>query len=252
VGPSPDISRTGVDRRAVIFYEVLACALSWPLFAWRDFAHASWAEWPLPSLVKGLAPAFGPAIAGLVAMAVFRRTHRRTVSLFGTSTWRSALFALTPVALVAAWGVPSPLPHVEGAWIGAVFLAYGLLEETGWRGFLQDALRPLPPLQRYVSLGLLWGAWHFTTFLGGTPLETAKRMALMLALWIAGSWGLGLAVDRSHAVLVPGALHVAFNLSEALPPGTWVPVLGISGVVWALLLRTWASARETPLPASRQ
>ena len=35
-------------------------------------------------------------------------------------------------------------------------------EELGWRGFLQDALRPLARLPRYVLLGAIWEFWHFT------------------------------------------------------------------------------------------
>jgi hypothetical protein len=36
-------------------------------------------------------------------------------------------------------------------------------EELRWRGFLQDALRPLPPVKRFVLIGVMWEFWHFTT-----------------------------------------------------------------------------------------
>lgn len=222
------------------FFWALACAISWPLFAWRDLAPTSWAAFPVPGFVKGLAPAVGPTVSALVSLALFRRTHLRTVSLWGTSPRRALGFAATPVVLLALFGVPDERPHLHGLWVGLLFLTYGLLEEAGWRGFLQDALRPLAPRRRYLVLGLLWGAWHFTTFfVRGEPADVPRTLALMLVVWIGGSWGLGVAADRSHAVLVAGTLHIAFNLGRALPAERTWPLLGISAAVWFWLLRTW-------------
>jgi membrane protease YdiL (CAAX protease family) len=234
----------------VAFYQVLACAISWPLFAWHDLKHASWAAWELPTVVKQLVPGFGPAIAGLVATVVFRRTHRRTVSLLGFDATRSLAFSAIPVGMLAFLGVPGPAPHIEGGWIGAMFFVRALLEETGWRGFLQDALRPLAPLRRSVVIGILWGLWTFTTLLQGAPTEIAGHLAGMLVVWIAGSWALGMAVDRTGAVLVPAAMHIALDLGRALPSPVWVPVLGSSVLLWALMLRTWPTRPTAPAPVS--
>jgi uncharacterized protein len=237
---NPDTSETArADWRAVAFYQVLACAISWPLFAWHDLRHASWAAWQLPTVVKQLVPAFGPAIAGLVATVVFRRTHRRTVSLLGFETARSVGFAAIPIGMLAFVGVPGPAPHIEGGWIAAMFFVRALLEETGWRGFLQDALRPLAPLRRAVVIGLLWGVWTFTTTLQGTRTELAQHLGGMLVVWIVGSWALGLAVDRTKAVVVPAAMHITLDLGRVLPSEVWVPVLASSVLLWALMLRTW-------------
>ena len=221
------------------FYQVLACAISWPLFAWRDLHHASWAVWALPTVVKQVVPAFGPAVAALVASALFHRSHRRTVSLLGFDAVRSVAFAAIPVAMLAFLGVPGPAPHIEGGWIAAIFLVRAILEETGWRGFLHDALRPLAPVRRAVTIGVLWGVWTFTTYLQGKPTEIAGHLGGMLVVWIAGSWALGIAVDRTGAVLVPAAMHVALDLGRTLPNEVWIPALGSSVLLWALMLRTW-------------
>lgn len=223
------------------FYQVLACAISWPIFAWHDLRHASWAAWQLPSVVKQLVPAFGPAIAGLVATVVFRRTHHRTVSLLGFDTARSMAFAAIPVGVLAVLGISGPAPHIEGGWIAAMFLVRGLLEETGWRGFLQDALRPLTPLRRSVVIGLLWGSWSFTAYFQGPSTEIVERLLGMGMVWIAGSWALGTAVDRTRAVLVPAAMHVALDLGRTLPSESWFPALAASVVLWAIMLRSWPS-----------
>jgi len=248
-GPEPR-QTARVDWRAVAFYQVLACAISWPLFAWRDLHHASWAVWALPTVVKQLVPAFGPAIAGLAASAVFHRTHRRTLSLLGFDALRSVGFATVPVTMLAFLGVPGPAPHIEGGWIAAIFLVRALLEETGWRGFLQDALRPLAPLRRAVVIGVLWGTWTFTTYLQGKPTEIASHLAGMAVVWIAGSWALGMAVDRTRAVLVAAAMHVALDLGQTLPNDVWVPVLGSSVLIWALMLRTWPARPTLTAPTA--
>ena len=65
----------------------------------------------------------------------------------------------------------------------------------------------------------------------------------MLVVWIAGSWALGMAVDRTRAVLVPAAMHVALYLGTALPSEVWVPALTGSVLVWAIMLRTWPTPR---------
>ena len=88
----------------------------------------------------------------------------------------------------------------------------------------------------------LWGVWHFTTFTSGEPFDVAKRLALMTALWVGGSWGIGVAVERTRSLSVAAMLHLVFNLVRALPVTKSAPLLGMCGVAWWLVLRDW------PLP----
>ena len=236
--------RRGPDRvnwASVAVYYAIACAISWPLFWWRDRHRESWTAWDVPGFVKGWAPAIGPAVGAMIAMAIFRRTHRRTVSIFGTSVVRSLGFVAVPIVAMTAVGVGDDGPHLTGLLSGMVFLVYALGEELGWRGFLQDAVRPLAPAPRYLTIGLLWGAWHFTTFASGGPAEVATRMAMMAAIWVLGSWGIGLAVDKSRSILVAAMLHLTFNLSRALPGSKVFLVLGPSIAAWVVLLNRWKS-----------
>ena len=221
-----------------VFYAA-ACGVSWPLFWWRDAHRESWLAWAAPWTVKGLLPAAGPCLAAALCLLLFRRTHRRTVTLLGTDAARSAAFLATPVVLLTAFGTGDDAPHLTGLIFGTVFAAYGFGEEMGWRGFLQDAVRPLPPLRRYLLIGVLWGAWHFTTFLGGTPADAAVRVAALAAVWVAGSWGIGSATDRTGSVLVAASLHLGYNYTTAVPLETWLPVLAATTLVWYALLRTW-------------
>ena len=120
-------------------------------------------------------------------------------------------------------------------------LAYGFGEELGWRGFLQDALRLLPQVRRYLAIGVLWGAWHLTTFASGSLSEVVMRMAFMSALWILGSWGIGTAVDVTRSVAVATVLHLTFNFTRHLPGSLAWPAMGLSVLAWIALFRKWPS-----------
>ncbi len=241
VSPSFSKKSAAVNWVAVAAYYGIACAISWPFFWWRDYHSESWKLWALPGFVKGWIPALGPTLAALICLVVFRRSHHRTVSLLGTSPWRSFAFVGVTILGMTVAGIGDDEPHLTGLWFGFVYFVYGLLEEIGWRGFLQDALRPIPPLRKYPLIGLLWGTWHFTTFAGGDVRQAASRLALMYCIWILGSWGIGQAVDNSRSLLVATMLHLIFNLFRALPREKALPVLAISIVAWVVLLRSWKS-----------
>jgi membrane protease YdiL (CAAX protease family) len=224
---------------AVIFFYVVACAIAWPLFWWRDRLQASWAAWPVPEAVKTLLPALGPALGALLALAIFRKHHRRTVSFAGTSWRRSLLFAAIPSALVVAVGVGQEQPHLTALFFVEVHIVYAVCEELGWRGFLQDALAPLPPRRRFVLIGVLWGFWQLTTYAYGGLGPGLVRFALMFVVWIGGSWGIGRAVDRSRSLVVAAMLHLVIVFGENLTTKRGLFVLVLSGAAWLYLLWTW-------------
>jgi len=236
--PAPAGAGTRVDWRAVCTFYAMACGFSWPLLWVRDRHPDLWAAWGLPGVVQSWLPAFGPLLAGIAARWLFRRTHTARIGLTGTSRVRSLGFALILVATMTVAGLPDR-PHLTGLLYSGAFLVYGFCEETGWRGFLQDALHPLPEPQRYVLIGLLWGVWHFTTFLSGSPRQVGLRLALLSLLWIGGSWGIGAAVEATRSLTVAALFHVTFNLFRSLSLGTTLTVLVPCVVAWVWLLRTW-------------
>jgi len=238
-----------VGWASVATFYAIACAVSWPLFWWRDMERVSWEAWAVPPLLKSLTPAAGPALGAVVALLLFRRSHPRTVTPGGTSSFGSVLFAALPVALLTALAVRSGEALLESLGLALAFAAYGFGEELGWRGFLQDALRPLPKAPRILAIAALWGAWHFTTFLGGGIGAAAPRLAAMSVVWVLGSWGLGEATDRTRSVLVAAMLHVAFNVPRSLPREIALPFLAGSAVIWAVLFAKWPKADATAVPA---
>lgn len=155
-----------IDWRAVIAFFVLACAWSWPFLWWRDMHPDSFRAFPLPHPLKNTLVMWGPGLAALVCLRLFRASHRRTVAMAGGASWRALAFYALPMLVLALVGVQD---GGSGGTVRALVLAIAAIgfvnilgEELGWRGFLQDALRPLARPQRYLLIGLMWVAWHFT------------------------------------------------------------------------------------------
>ena len=242
-----DPIRARVDWRAVCVFFALACAWSWPFFWWRDLHWESWLAWHVPMPLKTTVLMWGPGLAALVCFRIFARTHRRTVLFAGNATWRALAFYFVPQLALAVVGLPMPemggTVHGLALVVGVVGLINVLGEELGWRGFLQDALRPLPRAARYLAIGLMWAAWHFTNLWGGREgLELAGHLAWYLPLTVVLAALIGEATDRSRAVLVAVTLHAWIDAVWEFPGfGTYL-VLALALPFWAWLLWTWPSS----------
>ena len=71
-----------------------------------------------------------------------------------------------------------------------VAFTYGLLEEYGWRGFLQYELRNLPVWQYVLIITVMWFLWHLDLNL----LNVSFFLLLLFA-----SWGIGKVVSETHS-----------------------------------------------------
>jgi hypothetical protein len=219
----------------------------------------SWIAWQLPRYFKAVPIMWGPGVAALVALYLFRRTHPRTITLGGRSARESAAFFLVPVAALAA--AYAPVVGVRGLALLAGIAALGFFnilgEELGWRGFLQDALRPLGKVPRYMLIGGLWEFWHFTNRVAHAPFPAvALRLAIMYPATMLISALIGEAVDRKRALVVGVTLHFWLNavweipaLLEASPTPTYLVLAG-SVVFWAVMLARGSDRWRTAAPAS--
>jgi membrane protease YdiL (CAAX protease family) len=84
--------------------------------------------------------------------------------------------------------------------------AYGLLEEYGWRGFLQYELRELPVWQYVLIITMMWFLWH-------SDLNLRSILPFFLLLLFA-SWGIGKVVRDTHSLLFCAAFHGIVNFSK--------------------------------------
>ena len=145
-----------------------------------------------------LATGLGPAIGALVVMFIFKRKTEYT--LLGKSAWKS----------IATIVIPCIVFGIIGGWeLGLTCLVaftYGLLEEYGWRGFLQYELRNLPVWQYVLIITVMWFLWHL-------DLKLLSSLPFFLLLLFA-SWGIGKVVTETHSLLLCAAFHGIMNFSK--------------------------------------
>ena len=182
-----------------------------------------------------LATGLGPAIGALVAMLIFRRKTEYT--LLGKSAWKSIVTIVIPCivfGIIGGWDL-----GLTCFWA----FAYGLLEEFGWRGFLQYELRKLPVWQYVLIITVMWFLWH---------LDLSLRSALpFFVLLLFASWGLGKVVSDTHSLLLCAAFHGIVNFSKRdLFSDTTFTVAFICVIVFWIVM--WYFVGTSPKQQSRE
>jgi len=233
-----------VNWLSVLTYYGLACAISWPFFWWRDINSESWQLWNIPGFIKTWSYMWGPGIAAIIVLLIFRKKHPKTITFFGTSKIKSIAFWFVPLFLLAIPGVEnsdSINPHLYPIlMLGFIGFLSILGEELGWRGFLQDALRPLPAIPKYLLIGFLWEIWHFTNRTRAEELqEVIIRVSIFVVALTILSFIMGKATDKSKSVVIAVTLHAWIDIAaEHSNTGTFI-VFGLSILFWTFLIITW-------------
>lgn len=199
-----------IRRHPVLAYYTLACAISWGtliLFVLgQGVVPATAAEFT--SQVPLLIPAVlgGPSLGAVLAIALvsgkagFRELYARLRRWRVGVRWYAAALLTAPLVFVAVHAVlalvsPDFLPSIVTASDRAAVLVMGTVaglvvgffEELGWTGFATPQMR-----RRYgttavgVTLGILWGLWHFP-FQRAWP-SVALAGDLPLSLFLAGTF----------------------------------------------------------------
>ncbi|MDX2061853.1 MAG: CPBP family intramembrane glutamic endopeptidase [Bacteroidia bacterium] len=197
----------------------------------------------------------GPTLGALVAVATQGKQARRQFlasvlrGIQDGGAWAWALAPLVVGILVLFLGQllrPEALPTLSDTaaeqglrWPGdgLVFLlpaiAYGILEEVGWRGWL------LPRLQQRFSaraatgwVALIWLCWHGPMFGYRFNLEPWMLPGFAISLF-AGAVVLTYLWNRTHGSLPAVALwHLGYDV-VAMSGGPWVAMVVSFGVIAA-------------------
>lgn len=234
---------------AVIVFYFIACAISWPLFAWRDLYPESWAASNIPNGIRNLGLMWGPGIAAIFCFILFRKIHVRTITFMGSSVLKSLLFFLSPYLVWLIILLINPdKKTIEPAFL-LQLMPFGFLmilgEELGWRGFLQDALRPLKEWKRWLILGLMWEFWHFTRGMvhGELPQIIVRKTVMILSVLIL-TYIIGKLTDKTKSLLIAVTLHSWANIQfEFVHINTQIAG-GISVLIWAMLIWKWEGQKR--------
>lgn len=216
-----------VNWKAILIFYALAVAISAPFRL-----HLV----PQLGSYQNYIGALGPLLASIICLIIFSKTHIRLNTIFGTSVKWSLIFSIIPFIGFIIIGFPDNIGKALYA-CGYVFL-YCLMEEMGWRGFLQDALEPLKPARRYLLIGILWELWHLR-FL--SPDLSIGFKLVLLSSTIGGSFGIGKITETTRSILTAAWIHMLFNIyfEMDIQQPYKITLMIYLLIVWAIIFMIW-------------
>ncbi|WP_317167132.1 CPBP family intramembrane glutamic endopeptidase [Winogradskyella wichelsiae] len=121
-------------------------------------------------------------------------------------------------------------------------LLYCIMEEYGWRGYLQEELKTLKPWKKYLLIGTIWYLWHLTFLTKATVGENLFFFGMM----IIGSWGIGQVAELTKSIIASACFHLIIQIMMFNPlikngiNGTEkLIILIISVGIWILIMKKW-------------
>jgi membrane protease YdiL (CAAX protease family) len=171
----------------------------------------------LAALPVGL-PQWGPGVAALAMLLLFRRDGLRLSLGMGSAELRRMVPALLlPVGVAAVLFAilrPVVVAPETALWLLLPGMALGAFgEELGWRGYLHKRIDPaLRPLVSSALVGVLWALWHFGLYGNGAVYMIA--FVLTAVAWSVVLYRLVAA--RGFNVWIATAFHLSLNLTNLL------------------------------------
>ncbi|MCR4033706.1 MULTISPECIES: CPBP family intramembrane glutamic endopeptidase [Flavobacterium] len=186
-----------INFGAIIVYYVIAVICRY--VAVKTNLLASVENPYLVILLRGV----GPALGALAAIKIF--SLHNPMSLKGI--YKNALVPFAVYWLLPAFLIAGVYYFIIGKFpilLMFTVLVYGLLEEIGWRGFLQEQLKSLPKFTSILIISILWFAWHLNFDL------TSSNM-IFFGIIFFGSWGIGKVYTSTGSLLAVAGVHSLNN-----------------------------------------
>ena len=212
---------------------------------------------------------YAPAIAALIVVAYYGGAGGLRRYLARLLLWRCSLawyaFLIIGIPLLFFGGSalkgnlfaePFPFSSFRTLVVALLFMAIkGPVEEFGWRGLALPLLqRRFAPIWAGLTLGVIWGLWHFPAFLlSGTP-----QSAWSFTPFFVGSVAVSVIVTQLFnasrgSILLPALFH--FQLinpiwPDAQPYDTLFFIAAAVLVVWfnrkAMFRKEWGVTEVMP------
>jgi membrane protease YdiL (CAAX protease family) len=187
----------------------------------------------------------GVIIGALIIIPFLKKQRKTEISLFGTSKTKSLLMASIPILVLVVIGVKNDFEmnnHIYGLVASIGTLLYCIMEEYGWRGYLQEELKELKPWKKYLIIGFIWYLWHLT-FLTKASLGDNLFFLGMMNL---GSWGIGQVAESTKSILASACFHMIIQImmlnsliKDGISGTEKIIILGISIVIWFVIIKKW-------------
>ena len=200
----------------------------------------------------------GVFIGALIAIKLLRKERKPEITFFGTSQKKGLLMSIIPIVLLSIIGVKNEYginENLYGFYAILISLIYAIMEEFGWRGYLQDEFRNLKPIKKYFLIGFIWYFWHLP-FLTNT---TIKDNLFFLGMMIFGSWGIGLVAETTKSILASACFHLIINImmynsliKNGLDGTQKLIILGISIVLWIIITEKWKKENNMKIVTQKE
>jgi membrane protease YdiL (CAAX protease family) len=187
----------------------------------------------------------GVIIGALIVIPLLKRHRKIEITLFGTSKSKGLLMAIIPIIILTIIGVKNEFDldsHLYGFIAITTTLIYCIMEEYGWRGYLQEELKTLKPWLKYSIIGLIWYLWHLTFLTKATFGDNLFFLAMM----IFGSWGIGQVAESTKSILASACFHLIiqimmFNalIKDGIDGKEKLIILGASVALWFVIIKKW-------------
>jgi len=165
-------------------------------------------------------PQWGPGIAGLITMLIFRKRDGVRITFFSARmpVQRYLWAVLLPVAaglLAFLYGrlfLGGRADYAFTAAAVAMMLAGALGEEIGWRGYLQRRIAPhMNGLLSALLVGVLWTAFHMHLWAGGVLFMAFAALAFVSMSFMLHT----LLAEYEFNVVGATLFHLAVNIATA-------------------------------------
>ncbi len=191
------------------------------------------------SFLKIVLQGIGPAIGAIIALKLFRlKTSYSLVGRLKPFLLSFFIFIAIPVIGFSIIGlnesngltITSNI-HIASAKFSLYFIIYAILEEIGWRAFLNEQLSFVNEYVKIILIGILWFVWHLNFAL------TISNFIFLLIL-IFASWGIGKVGNSTKSILAVGVFHAFYNLlsTDNFPTTDKYIVLSVSAFMWFIFI----------------
>lgn len=136
----------GIKWKAIALFYVIAVLIRAIVLRYWDFVASPFIGW-----LRVWAQGIGPCLGALVAVLIFKR------KLYCTLTGKSVIKS------VFTFAIPLVICFLLDRNLSLILmgtLIYSLLEEVGWRGYLQGELMDMNRTSSNFLIATMWFFWH--------------------------------------------------------------------------------------------
>lgn len=190
----------------------------------------------LKILLRGI----GPTIGAVAAFILFQIPSGLSLKgLYKNFMLPFTVYWILPAALI------STVYYLQSGQFPVVLmftvLVYGLLEEIGWRGFLQQQLKSLPKIYAIIIITILWFSWHLN-------FDLSSNNFIFFGIIFLGTWGIGKVYDKTFSLLAVAGVHSLNNFFRNGLHETALILIAVLLAIWIVFIIWYDKKNGARLP----